>query len=456
MLSSLACCAGMTCCQATCNSLMSCCDCKGRPAAAKAGYLALLMVSGLFALIMKSNGSQLVVGKDFEFPLFGKFDYTYGCVGDNAGLCVGNAVVYRVSFSLATFFAAMALITKVFTPAHTRGWLVKIVCIIALVFGTFYIPNEFFFTYSVWSRWLSAIFLVLQLVALIDMAYTWNERWVEAEEERKILSLSCLLYLASAAGVLLFFWYYPCGSDIVFSLITLTAICAFSYLSIMVEHGAILPSAFVAGYVTFLCWSALESRPENDTCRGSQSASDEDKHDVSIGIISALFACASLAYTTYSASNSALVVFHTDGRETSAEEREALQAPLTGGAKVDDGHDDGENDADEEEGKEGKRVPEAVEAASDESAAAKEDAANRGIWVFHLVMMFGSIYMAMLLTAWGDESSAAASGDGDISIDSGDKGHNSMWAKIISQWMTILLYIWTLVAPSLFPDRDFS
>ena len=60
----------------------------------------------------------------------------------------------------------------------------------------------------------------------------------------------------------------------------------------------------------------------------------------------------------------------------------------------------------------------------------------RGVWVFHLVMMFGSIYMAMLLTAWGDESSAAASGDGDISIDSGDKGHNSMWAKIISQVRT--------------------
>lgn len=32
----------------------------------------------------------------------------------------------------------------------------------------------------------------------------------------------------------------------------------------------------------------------------------------------------------------------------------------------------------------------------------------------------------------------------------------SMWVKIVAQWVTILLFSWTLVAPKLFPDRDFS
>lgn len=32
----------------------------------------------------------------------------------------------------------------------------------------------------------------------------------------------------------------------------------------------------------------------------------------------------------------------------------------------------------------------------------------------------------------------------------------SMWIKIISSWICVALYIWTLVARPLFPDRDFD
>jgi hypothetical protein len=32
----------------------------------------------------------------------------------------------------------------------------------------------------------------------------------------------------------------------------------------------------------------------------------------------------------------------------------------------------------------------------------------------------------------------------------------SMWIVIASQWLMYLLYTWTLVAPKLFSDRDFS
>ena len=31
-----------------------------------------------------------------------------------------------------------------------------------------------------------------------------------------------------------------------------------------------------------------------------------------------------------------------------------------------------------------------------------------------------------------------------------------MWVKLGAQWVTGLLYMWTLLAPALFPDRDFS
>jgi len=35
-------------------------------------------------------------------------------------------------------------------------------------------------------------------------------------------------------------------------------------------------------------------------------------------------------------------------------------------------------------------------------------------------------------------------------------GWTSVWVKVVSQWVTVALYSWTLVAPTLMPDRDFS
>jgi serine incorporator 1/3 len=63
-----------------------------------------------------------------------------------------------------------------------------------------------------------------------------------------------------------------------------------------------------------------------------------------------------------------------------------------------------------------------------------------------------SCYVAMILTSWG-------------TVDGLDENHNAAnptigrWNMAIlglSQWLAIGLYAWTLVAPRLFPDRDFS
>jgi hypothetical protein len=59
------------------------------------------------------------------------------------------------------------------------------------------------------------------------------------------------------------------------------------------------------------------------------------------------------------------------------------------------------------------------------------------------------MYMAMLLTNW--ELSGTASDMWKI-----DKGWVSMWVKIGSKWFCELLYIWTVVAPAVLRNRDFT
>lgn len=65
-------------------------------------------------------------------------------------------------------------------------------------------------------------------------------------------------------------------------------------------------------------------------------------------------------------------------------------------------------------------------------------------------MMTASMYMAMLLTNWGAQE-----------VDSGEEyasnyGNTSMWVKLISEWLTLGLFVWTLVAPRVLAGREFA
>ncbi|RYG49873.1 hypothetical protein EON67_06320, partial [archaeon] len=132
-------------------------------------------------------------------------------------------------------------------------------------------------------------------------------------------------------------------------------------------------------------------------------------------------------------------------------------------------------------------------------------------WLFHIVMMFAGLYLAMLLTNWGDQSKyvaaclaflarpvclprrplappsarasrtpprararahahahvhvcvcvfcyASVTSPCRISQESGstERSLSSMWVRIVSQWIVYALYTWTLFAAKCCPNRDFS
>ena len=70
-------------------------------------------------------------------------------------------------------------------------------------------------------------------------------------------------------------------------------------------------------------------------------------------------------------------------------------------------------------------------------------------WKMNIILAAICCWFAMVLTSWG---SVIASG----TVANPSAGHVSMWMVITSQWLILLLYLWTLVAPAIFPDRDFS
>jgi hypothetical protein len=70
--------------------------------------------------------------------------------------------------------------------------------------------------------------------------------------------------------------------------------------------------------------------------------------------------------------------------------------------------------------------------------------------LFHVLMMFACMYYSVLMTNWGDAH---------IDDDSSDifsSNTLNYWIKISAHWACFLIYIFSLVGPLLFPDRDFS
>ncbi len=65
---------------------------------------------------------------------------------------------------------------------------------------------------------------------------------------------------------------------------------------------------------------------------------------------------------------------------------------------------------------------------------------------FHAMYALASMYVAMMINNWNTIQVT----DGMAAI---GQSWQSVWVKMISSWLVCLLYVWTLVAPIILPDR---
>jgi len=66
----------------------------------------------------------------------------------------------------------------------------------------------------------------------------------------------------------------------------------------------------------------------------------------------------------------------------------------------------------------------------------------------HFIFLLATLYVMMTLTNWYKPLTS--------DLKQFTANDPSMWVKISSSWICILLYIWTCVAPWVLQDRDFS
>jgi len=162
--------------------------------------------------------------------------------------CFGVSAVLRMTFAL---FLTHALILFLILPRnscaaviHDGGWCFKFLLAIGLFIGFFWIPIDFFSVWASISRYVSILFLIIQVLYILAGAYTFNEYMVGEEDENQSCRFATLMFytvcLVAGSFTLIglsFVWFlgrsteemeaagltdYPeCGDNMAFIIVTI-------------------------------------------------------------------------------------------------------------------------------------------------------------------------------------------------------------------------------------------
>lgn len=391
-------------------------------------------------------GSLIIMILAIVFALVGEY-WAYEYVGDNLSewydycdddTCFQFSAVYRISFATTCFFALMAMTTAAVPESHDWGWCLKSTFWFLLCVGSVFLPNDVMTSGFIWFARVGAfVFLVLQQVILIDFGYNVNDKLyslgAEGGEEEGgcsgwfiiLVSAAMILYGAALSGIVLLFVFYT-GCDVNDALISVSLVCivAFTVLQLCSdpEQGHnLLVSSIVAAYVAYLTYSSVSSNPD-ESCNPTYSDRD-DALAITLGLSLTMLSIATTVYFS-----SASITQLLDESPASSKGPARMTADLL----TNDG------------------MAPAQVTTSSSPRPSDQLVIHRGLaWKFNVVLVLITMYWCMTLTNWGDSG-------GDSSGSSPMAGKISLWMNITASWISIALYTWTMVAPWIFPDRDFS
>jgi len=430
-------CAGACALNACCKACS--CKCLTGPKVTQLIYLSLLVGGAILGLSLKVSGVTFGFGATLGINGFTtcmnvtgscsqtesswtESSYSYDlCEG---GKCKGNWAVYQVSFTLMCFFLFLTIFThcnsQFSTYLHFGWWFAKIFGVLGLLVGTAFMDPDIFAYYSQVAKYIAPFFLLYQMIMFIDFGYRLNTTLIERDDDEKpffccpnggslfkklIVLVSAVIYIGEITAFALMYKYFKSCS---FNTAAVTTTLLFSIantffsLSRVAPHGALLTSAIVTAYCTWLCFGALGSMPDEDC---NPHVSDPNTGQAVASIFLAAFA-----------------IFLTAGGAGMRKAKEWTGAP----------------------------------AANDQLTNVDVDAEDiePGSYSgYHAIMLLCSIYLAMLLTNWGDSLDAPPEQRYNL-------GLASAWVQLASNWVCSVLYLWTLVIPKIAhhccPDRDFG
>ncbi|KAF5382109.1 hypothetical protein D9615_004231 [Tricholomella constricta] len=402
--------------------------------------------------------------------------------------CYGVLAIHRICFALSLFHFVLSLSligvqdTRDKRAAIQNGWWgPKVLLWLILIGVSFFIPNGFF---MFWGNYVSligaTIFILLGLVLLVDFAHSWSETCLENWENSPsssnfwqwvlvVSTASMYIFTFTLTGLL---YAYFAGSDctlnrffISFNLalcIFITILCVHPTVQEYNPRSGLAQAGMVAAYCTYLIVSAVSNHThESQSCNPLRNGKGTRK---AVVILGGVFTFLAIAYSTTRAAtqsralvgkgkkgrvqlpdddetgHSELGYVTTQPSRTETPRYQALLAAVNAGAIPASALD--EEDSDDEDEVVG-------ETRDDERSGTRYNYS----W-FHIIFAIAAMYVAMLLTDWNVVSKRPISGpvdpDSDVYI---GRSEVAMWMRVVSSWVCMVLYIWSLLAPAIMPDR---
>lgn len=364
--------------------------------------------------------------------------------------CAGNAGVFRPMFVAFLFFLFQSIATYLQAGLNREAWPAKFVIYLIMVgISVLFSSSPWFSGVFLWiARFGATVFLILQQVILIDIAYDWNEDWIDRADQQDRLSYGsgstwlhaivgtcATLYLLALTGIgLLYHYFSDCAENTWIITLTLLGLLAFTAIQLSGTDGSLLTSSIMSVYVVYLAYSMVSKNPDGQC---NPQLGGNDAWGIAIGLS---LTAISLAWTGFSWT--AEDRLNLDNVQTPRSVTGLMQN-TSNGVNLEQPFLDPED----------QRATGLVTQSDGTPSAANGLVSGEGLWKLNVVMALICCFVAMILTGWGtitvvkeEENNAANPTIGRV----------NMTMIGISQWAAILLYIWTLVAPRLFPEREFS
>ncbi|POM72950.1 Hypothetical protein PHPALM_10255 [Phytophthora palmivora] len=317
---------------------------------------------------------------------------------------------------------------------------------LGILVTSFFIPNGFFDGYVDIARVASALFIVLQIIIILDSTYSLRDYILDKMDEADrdddarhallgssydstqgdgtkatwegvYLALVFICMVLSIVGlVLTYMRYAECDLNVMFLSITLLSVIILTAMSVVAwVNVGLLPSTAVSLYLVLLCYQTVRANP-SASCTSLQLSTEEKLQEQSGVIMNSLIAAFTITWTSWRTSATSTAFFGSSSAQKQPE------------------HGDGDEE-----------LASIGLTSSHLAKEAQHDIEMVPEYQFHVLMILASLYMAMVLTNWGSFDGSSSNDDEIV----------TMWVKAISQWVASGLFLWTLVAPAVFPDRDF-
>lgn len=405
---------------ASCQLLFACCPSFDGPMGTKFIYAIFLMVIAITQSIGMIPELGKILMKTPRLCPQTTNTTSFDDDGSHKNQCLamaGYLFAYKICFGYFLFSLLMMLLCARITSKsslrskiHNYAHGLKFFVLSSFIIASFAIPtsNSLLTFIRIAGFTGGFLFIIVQLICVIDFAHLMNESWLErleaggsrwwfAAQLGVSLSSTVLLIVVYSLTLLMYGsrWLYVflVTSNLIFALVA-TVVSVLPAVREYQPTTGLVQSSLVALYVSYLSWTAISSDPDSNFVGSNRISSN------ALLTLSLVLFIASVLYSVFSST----IIRRVQGSDDEHQYNEKTSAEMN-------------------------------------------DTPEYNYSYLHLLLLLACLYVTMTLTSWLKSTS---------DIHEFTKNRSAFWVKASSGWLCYAIYIWTCIAPCLMPDRDFS